>query len=333
MNNYYKMFASCIPVRGISRSTICDLPRNKIRFIPNDFYDLLVKFEDCHIDEILTHYGTEHKEIITEYFDFLIENEFGFWCDDPDLFPKLNTYWKSASVIENGIIDVNNESRHDFEKIFRQYESLGCNALEIRFYEHISISELFNILNYLAESRIGSVDILLRYQEEVSIDDFKEIMNENPRIHSISIHSTPHEKLKGFNTESNIYFFETPVTSSTHCGKIGMKYFTVNQDTFFESQNFNTCLNKKISIDVNGDIKNCPSMQGVHGNIKDDLLSDILQNTNLNQVWSIHKEQIETCKGCEFRHVCTDCRAFLDSDKSKSKPKKCTYHPVTMEWK
>jgi len=37
---------------------------------------------------------------------------------------------------------------------------------------------------------------------------------------------------------------------------------------------------------------------------------------------------------CEFRYICTDCRAFLvDPRDSRSKPLKCGYNPESGLWK
>ena len=41
----FKLFANCIPVKGINRSTICDLQRGNYDFIPNDLYEIL-KFQE-----------------------------------------------------------------------------------------------------------------------------------------------------------------------------------------------------------------------------------------------------------------------------------------------
>lgn len=39
------------------------------------------------------------------------------------------------------------------------------------------------------------------------------------------------------------------------------------------------------------------------------------------------------CQDCEFRHICTDCRACLDEPEDiYSKPLKCGYNPYTAEW-
>ena len=100
------------------------------------------------------------------------------------------------------------------------------------------------------------------------------------------------------------------------------------------SQKHNTCLNRKISIDVNGEIKNCPSMIKSYGNIKDATLTKAMEKSGFKDVWFIHKNQIEVCKDCEFRHICTDCRAYLKNPENiYSQPEKCNYNPYIAKWK
>ena len=48
---------------------------------------------------------------------------------------------------------------------------------------------------------------------------------------------------------------------------------------------------------------------------------------------NIKKDQISVCKDCEFRYVCTDCRAYTqNSGDQYSKPLKCNYDPYTATW-
>ena len=69
------------------------------------------------------------------------------------------------------------------------------------------------------------------------------------------------------------------------------------------------------------------------GNIKDTSLSEALNKNNFKKYWNITKDQIEICKDCEFRHICTDCRAYIEEpDNQYSKPLKCGYNPYTNEW-
>ncbi|WP_420574992.1 grasp-with-spasm system SPASM domain peptide maturase [Kordia sp.] len=331
----FKLFSSCIPVKGASRSTIYDLQRGKIKFIPNSLYDVLDRFDGESKEVAISTLGTEHKEVISEYYDFLIENEFGFWCDDPDLFPKMDLTYYTPSMITNGIIDSNSSSNHNFKNVFQQLEKLGCKHIELRFFDEVSISFLENILEYSSKSIINSITLIIKYTEELTQSELQELAKNHMRVQSILLHSAPSKKQLAVidkNSTATIVTHTDWIDSASHCGNIYMNDFVINQDTFLESQHFNSCLHKKIAVDVHGNIKNCPSMTTSYGNISEDSLLDCLKNEEFSKVWNISKDQIEVCKDCEFRHMCTDCRAFLGSDTSLAKPKKCSYDPYKMEW-
>jgi len=107
----------------------------------------------------------------------------------------------------------------------------------------------------------------------------------------------------------------------------------MNIESFTEAQHHNTCLNRKISIDSEGNIKNCPSMKESYGNIRDTTLQEALEKPGFKKYWNINKDQVEVCKDCEFRYICTDCRAYLEAPENiYSKPLKCGYNPYTCEW-
>jgi SPASM domain peptide maturase of grasp-with-spasm system len=121
--------------------------------------------------------------------------------------------------------------------------------------------------------------------------------------------------------------------SNKHCGVVDTHNFTNTIDHITESQQHNTCLNRKVAIDVNGNIKNCLGMCKSHGNAKNLNIKDVIQNPDFNKLWYIKKDDIAVCKDCEFRHICTDCRAFTeDPEDIYSKPLKCGYNPYTSEW-
>jgi SPASM domain peptide maturase of grasp-with-spasm system len=74
-------------------------------------------------------------------------------------------------------------------------------------------------------------------------------------------------------------------------------------------------------------------MSNSYGNIVNTNLADVINNSNFTQVWTLNKDKINVCKDCEFRYVCTDCRAYLDSPLDLySKPLKCGYDPYTCKW-
>ena len=130
-----------------------------------------------------------------------------------------------------------------------------------------------------------------------------------------------------------IILTQDEITSSNHCGIISPDYFTINIKTFTEAQKHNTCLNRKISIDTEGYIRNCPSMKEHYGNIKDTTLQQALEHPDFKKYWFVNKDQISVCKDCEFRYICTDCRAYIENPEDMySKPLKCGYNPYTCEW-
>jgi len=48
------------------------------------------------------------------------------------------------------------------------------------------------------------------------------------------------------------------------------------------------------------------------GNIQDTTLEEALNKEGFKKYWDITKDQIEVCKDCEFRYICTDCRAYVE---------------------
>lgn len=123
------------------------------------------------------------------------------------------------------------------------------------------------------------------------------------------------------------------IASCGNCGVVTPKNFTVNLGFYLESRSNNTCLYKKVAIDSIGNIKNCPSQTSSYGNINSIDLIDVLKSEEYLSLGKISKNQIEVCKICEFRNVCSDCRMYLqDSENLYSKPLKCNYDPKSTTW-
>lgn len=89
-----------------------------------------------------------------------------------------------------------------------------------------------------------------------------------PWLRSISFLSREGVSLKGISIAS--------VEGRSCCGKVSMNSFIVNFKMFTESQEYNSCLNRKISIDEEGFIRNCPSMTEHFGHISNASISELL---------------------------------------------------------
>jgi radical SAM protein with 4Fe4S-binding SPASM domain len=73
-------------------------------------------------------------------------------------------------------------------------------------------------------------------------------------------------------------------------------------------------------------------MQTKFGNAKETSLEKVLTDPTFTAPWSADKSQIDTCKVCEFRFICTDCRAFTENNHPLGKPRKCGYDPYSGNW-
>ncbi|SEC28682.1 SPASM domain peptide maturase, grasp-with-spasm system [Tenacibaculum sp. MAR_2009_124] len=335
----FKLFSNCIPVKGANRSVICDLQRNILKLIPNDLFEILENQEGKSIDAIMKIYNNEYDDIIEEYFIFLLENDFIFFTNTTEWFPKLEIKWDSESTVTNAILEVNKKTNYDLMKVVKELEELNCYHFEIRFYDKIDIEDINSFLTFLdtSNSTISSIDYIFPFYEGVTTSKINKDITQNKRVSSVRVFGSPANEIIPYKIEENYFgkliYTKKTLKNNSCCGTISETFFPVNMNTFMESKLYNSCLNRKISIDIDGKIRNCPSMEKSFGNIMNVKLKEVIKSKELTEKWAITKDQIETCKVCEFRYVCTDCRAYIEKpDDIYSKPLKCGYDPYSNEW-
>ena len=234
-------------------------------------------------------------------------------------------------MIENFILDIDKESNHDYAKIVKLLSELTLKVIQLRFFYEIDLNYLNKIIYLIKNSDIRTMQILLPFNPSIPLDSYIKLIDENIKITSISIYNH-HELNIEYHKQAIISYTKESVTSSTDCGKISKDLFTCNMNLFTESQNYNTCLNCKASIDANGEIKNCPSMSKSFGHYRNVSLIDAIKTPEFQRLWKIKKDEIKVCKDCEFRYMCSDCRAFTENDDLYGKPKYCHYNPYDMKW-
>lgn len=334
---YFILYASCVPVKGYKRSIICDLQKKSYSYIPNELYEILIHKARYQIERIKKMYDFECSTTIDEYFDFLIKEQYGFFSDR--LIPNLeniNLSFYSSEKITNAIIDINSESEHPYTIIAEQLNLLRCKFLQLRFFDEVESNYLDEVLNVFRKSTLRSIYIVIPDAEYISNEFITTLIEKHLRVMGIIIYSCPKKQIilddkNGAMTK--VFTVPYSITSSNCCGEVSPSQFSINLSAFSESHHFNSCLHKKISIDVDGNIKNCPSLKITYGNIKENLLIEVVEIAEFNKLWGITKDKVNICRECEFRYICTDCRAFLQNpEDGLSKPLKCGYDPYTAQW-
>lgn len=329
----FKLFANCIIVKGASLATICDLHRGKVYSIPIPLAEFLESTKNSNTLQDINLFSDEDKETVQEYLEFLEKNELGFWTDEPERFPDLNMQWKSPEHINNSIIEMERLDYGDLKKITTALANLLCKFVEIRFYKIVNLDKLAFFVEHCSESVIRSITVFLPFTAGLNVKDVEKLSIKYPRIALFVLHSAKGKKTLENFKHPKIKILSRVIDNRNHCGIVDAKLFSIKIPVFTESLKFNSCLNRKLSIDIDGNIKNCPSMQNIFGNIKTDDIEKITKSLDFQKSWNINKDLITTCKDCEYRRVCTDCRAYIeDPEDNYSKPLKCGYDPYTNKW-
>lgn len=329
----FQLYANCLPVKGARRSTICDLQKQRMRLIPNDLFYILTDLAGMPTTAIKDRFDGNSDQVIDDYFAMLTAEGYGFWCDEPERFPKFDLSWERPEKITNAIIDVDSSSKHDYHSLFSQLDELGCQALQIRAYDELALADLEEILDHCERFRFRHLDLVIKFQPELTAETLSAFCTDHQLVARITVHSSPRKfRLRADPFAIVIDYYTSPVTPSS-CGVVSPRFFTLTVEHFTEAQNFNTCLNRKISIAPDGEIKACPAMGHSFGNACNTKLKSVVNDPKLVQIGSITKDQVAVCRDCEFRYVCTDCRAYTQNAADPySKPAKCTYDPYTATW-
>ena len=252
-------------------------------------------------------------------------------------FSKMSNYWDKPNEIENCIVDVT-DKMPDWDLLFSQLLSLQCEALQIRCYsELIDIDVVVQILEKLQGTCISQVEFMIKGKNLNSKIAYGELFEKFPSLvfvmlhssiqnvcHEITINNTPIRRL--------LILQKRPLLSEKQCGSIKMDMLGQPSTNFCtELKSHQGCLNRKVSMRSDGQICNCPSLKKNYGS---DLskLNSIVRTKDFQNIWNLKNDFVKVCKNCEFRYVCTGCRAYLETPDSREKPAGCQYDPVKGVW-
>ncbi|MEI6764663.1 MAG: grasp-with-spasm system SPASM domain peptide maturase [Bacteroidota bacterium] len=332
LNDIFVMFANCIPVKGYKRSIIYNLQYSDYLPVPNSMIGFVEMLSKMTIEDVLRHFKNDHETALS-YLEFLINNGLGQIIDGRyrKHFTPMSMSFHTPSSITNAVIDI----KDDFyinKKIIDELSVLNSHTLQIRCFHDFNMKMIERILNMVNSTSIFNIQIFITENTQISKPEIDRLLSRNPRIEKLIVFNSKRKNNKSPAFRNFCHFVETALTPND-CGKISPAYFITSISLFTESQHHNTCLNRKVCIDINGDIKNCPAMSRSFGNIRDTSIAQAIAKPGFKDLWNIRKDDIEVCRDCEFRYMCTDCRTFIKDEKNiYSQPSKCTYNPYIAKW-
>ncbi len=319
--------SNCLITPGFSRNLLVDFQHGTQFLINHDMASKISGYPVC--SSLFTGPNTEIFEQM-KALDMLIEIP----DEDIDLFVPLVQDFYTPSFITDAVIDYKTQW-HD-RSFLDSLSDLFCKHIELRIYDDLNTEYLISCFNHLKDGTIEAVDVYMNRNTFVANEiNIINLLNTEMRFRLLYVSGVfSNDSLpSGYKDNDKLIFTTQEIGSEHACGVISPFHFSNNMAAFFESKHHNTCLHRKISIDAEGYIKNCPSMAENFGNIKDTTLKEALEKPGFKKYWNIKKDDIAVCKDCEFRYICTDCRAYIENpDDVYSKPLKCGYNPYTCEW-
>lgn len=334
-NNHFKLFATCIPVKGARRSMIYDLERNSYRFIPNALYGILQKYDGQTIDDVKKAYKGD-EETIQEYFDFLIEHEYIFFCEECELenFPSLNYNWDYPGYLSNAVIEFTSCEKLDFNTLFKELSDLGCRHLILIFKVKRSIDYLQTIFERIRAYTFKSVELYLISTDELNdLASLRSLCDEHLNISKLMVYqSDKNEKHLSRNGLMGMITYTS--VESIELARVDKSSFRVNMNLFMESQQHNSFFNRMIIISTEGYFYNSFFDRELKWSTDQYSLPDLVIDKEFASKWFASKDRTKVCRDCEFRYACVDSRepVYDNTKKMWTHSSKCNYDPYSSTW-
>jgi SPASM domain peptide maturase of grasp-with-spasm system len=332
-------------VKGANRSVLVDYLRTDVRIISNDYAKLIELLDRNTISFVEDIVGEDSKRQFHTFLEFMTSNEFGFITDDVSLFPVISDEIHDDHVaLIDTIIEVEEAKMDtaDFEGAIKKIDELNCADLQLRILSEPNVLFVTKVMDIVRKTRIPYVELHLMNDAIGDLKAYEDMIINYPTLTNICVYEAENAEVKPIKLEKETYYplqmgqvhYRKGVLNDSCCGVINFENLSF-RDTNSHNlmRNFNGCLYKKLTIDVNGNIKNCPSIAKSYGHHRNSDIKTVMNTSNFKQLGMIKKDDIKICQDCEFRYNCTDCRAFVTDDADiYSKPLKCGYNPYTNEW-
>lgn len=313
----YSLYTDVLAVKGFNRSLLFDTTRFKFYFISNDLFEVFSKNNFKNI---------ESSQISNDFYSSLLENELIHEADEriENCLVPMSNEWDFPFKISSFVVVVNNLNITSLLKF---------GALEYVANFHFIINSLIN------SETIDKLKEFIEFQISDSIE-FSFLCNLEESIEQYLL-----EKLSGIKKIIKFYNYSNVNIESelnkVHRYSVSLMPFDLKlskyADHYFESLEHHTYFNRRVFISENGNVKNSEESNEIYGCINEinnsNQLLEIIDKQDFQKLWFVKKENIDICKDCEFRNICTDKRLPIQRNQNEWYHKKeCVYNPYISKW-
>ena len=335
-NKYFVLSSSCVLTKGAKRTLIQDFQRHYVDFVPNEYYSLCHLLNRHRISEIAEQIDENSLTAFYHFVEMMLTKEYAFTTDDIRLFPPKKEIGDYEEKLLDAILEIRASTMHNTEIItfLSELRDLNCRYLQMRLYGFTKRTELLEWINTANEYNFSLIELHIDNADVLDYDACCDIILNYAPVSNIYLYHSGRDEVKPYNENTPRYYelemgavyYLTAELDSRRCGAVNKYCRTFGDERFYTmSQRFNNCLYKKVAMDMNGKVCNCPAMDD-----KFDIsvgLVNIISSDRFQKYWSLTKDKVETCKDCEYRYNCLDCRVHTIDNNSLNKPCSCLYDP------
>lgn len=293
---YFLLYSHNVVVSGKDKAAICDLQHARVMYIPNAFTAVLEKLKTMEVNQIKNSLFQNNPDLLEQYMAKLIDHKMGRYVNDPESFPELDFSYHFPGIIHSAVMEIDFES-YDPIPVITDLDHCGCRHLELRIKTGTSnLSRLQKLLDIWEENMVQSIDILWE-DGGTNEKEAENLYQMFQKINSVTVCNAPMEK-EGTSVRFTNYSLQELERRGFKADKLilDMKYYC-------ESLMYNTTYHQKAAIDYSGNIKNIIFDPNSFGNVNQNRLSDIVNSSEFQKLWTVNADRIEDVKDSPLRHV------------------------------
>jgi len=316
----YCFYSLSIPIEGFLRTAVYDLQTNDYFFVNNGIQEMVINTEESEtIQQLIKERAIFEKPRQVAVSPISIEE------------------YDYPSLVSNAIIEVDGSST--ITELLNRLEMVNCYNVQWVYKGQSKDLYQFleNSINEIRHSPIKYCEIVLN---EKDFNNVRPLLTRKgfPELGLIFLHSANSCSYLTANSERpHVICFDSDGSYDTHQYDKSIHFFVVNYLLYTESLRYNSYYNRKIFINLQGDVSVGPLSNKFLGNLYEQGFdwNTVLKQKDIKVIWELHKDKISVCKNCEFRHMCVDSRIpKKHSDGTEwYHNTECNYNPFIAKWK
>lgn len=305
----------------------------------------------CNLRCVHCYEGDSHKELkepfsLNEWKEILIDlknngcKSIQFTGGEPCLFSGLKELLIFARELKFETITLFSNANLMDDELIQLLKDLSVNVRVSIYGHNKDIHEAITRVPGSFDKTVSNVkkmvgldisvtpSIIIMRQNQDFVEEIKDfVISLGLKYNGYDVIRTVHDGSQDQYAPTNQKVIDSKIRKKSH--------FIANKEKFYNSFSRNGCWYGKIAIDSEGNVFPCVFERKIsYGNLKKESLDEILKGSSLKRCWLCDYSHIETCKDCEFRFACKDCRAnsSVDGENFYAKRFRCMYDPYAGKW-